>query len=455
MAPAPSSNDPAVLQAAASSAPEKKGEYRHPVSTFVPPIEDPTSPITDPALPVDRNWLKNLILQHSANPFNGKALVVAPMVDQSDYPFRLLCRRYGANCTFTPMIHSRLMVGSSEYRLKFIPRAQHENDRPVIAQLCGHEPDILVEAAKMLEPFVDGIDLNCGCPQAIAKRGLYGAFLLEEENQETLLHCVRHLVRNIKKPVSVKVRLLQEGPEATIELYQKLVNCGIHLLTVHGRTRHQRKFETGAADWDMIKRVVDLFGDKIPIFANGSIASREDVMRCFEHTGVDGVMSSEAILEYPALFLEVETRIGRIQLAQEYMELAKQYPPREGGQGSGVKCLRAHIHRFLHEDLEADLVSRKGVAEAETWEGLWEIVQRIARRQEAENHDTQSESLGWYMRHRVIVTDEHGNQMTALQKVTNQNVNVKKFELSDDAAECFTCLFDGEENYYLEQRQDG
>lgn len=114
------------------------------------------------AIPVDRDWIKKLIMEHSENPNDGKALVVAPMVDQSDFPYRLLCRRYGCNVTFTPMIHSRLLVNSLDYRSKFMPRYHHANDRPVIAQLCGHEPEVLEQAAKLLMPFVDGIDLNCG-----------------------------------------------------------------------------------------------------------------------------------------------------------------------------------------------------------------------------------------------------------------------------------------------------
>jgi tRNA-dihydrouridine synthase len=132
--------------------------------------DSPSKEKLETALPVDRHWIKNLILEHSDNPHNGKALAVAPMVDQSDYPFRLLCRRYGSNVTFTPMIHSKLLVNSVDYRARFLPREHHRaHDRPVIAQMCGHDPLVLEEAAKILMPHVDGIDLNCGCPQGIAR----------------------------------------------------------------------------------------------------------------------------------------------------------------------------------------------------------------------------------------------------------------------------------------------
>ena len=115
-------------------------------------------------LPVDRDWIPKL-LQKSNNPHNGKALAVAPMVDQSDYAFRVLTRRYGANFTVTPMINAGLLVRQPAYQGKFIPKARCPQDRPVLAQLCGHDPLILEDAARRMMPFVDGIDLNCGCPQ--------------------------------------------------------------------------------------------------------------------------------------------------------------------------------------------------------------------------------------------------------------------------------------------------
>ncbi|CAB9522278.1 synthase [Seminavis robusta] len=371
-----------------------------------------------PALPVDRDWIKKLILEHSSNPCNGKGLVVAPMVDQSDYPFRLLCRRYGANVSFTPMMNAGLLVRQQSYKEKFLPRQQHANDRPLIAQLAGHDPLILEQAAKLLLPYVDGIDLNCGCPQGIAKRGFYGAFLLEDE--QVLLKCVKHLVKTISKPVTVKVRVLPEGDDASLRLYHKLANCGIHLLTIHGRTRHQLHVQTGKADWNIIQRTVQELGHRIPIFANGNIGSYDDVQRCLDETGVDGVMSSEALLEYPALFDATAMRMGRIQMAKEYLLLAKQYPPQIGHQGSGIKCLKAHIHRFLHPDLESafnstDHILRQRVAQAADWQVLWDTVEFIEQKQKQEEHKVEEEELSWYMRHRITVTDAHGNLMTALE----------------------------------------
>ena len=112
-------------------------------------------------LPVDRDWIEKLLRKHSTEKkvdttVKLKAMVVAPMVDQSDLPFRLLCRKYGANLCVTPMIHSRLLVTSEMYRSKFIGNFIPE-DRPLIAQICGSDPETVLKAAKYVEPYVDGI----------------------------------------------------------------------------------------------------------------------------------------------------------------------------------------------------------------------------------------------------------------------------------------------------------
>lgn len=379
--------------------------------------ETVTSPI-----PVDRDWIAKLLAKYP-NPNSmrqdGKALVVAPMVDQSDLPFRLLARKYGSNLCFTPMIHSRLLVTSKQYRKKFTGRWL-QTDRPLIAQLCGSDPDVVLEAAQLLEPHVDGIDINCGCPQGIARRGNYGAFLLEQE--DTLLTLVRHLTKHLRVPLSVKVRLLPppnsnhlgedpryhaevfDIPKHSLELYSKLVDSGIHLLTIHGRTRHHKSRYTGKTDWETIRKAVDKFGHRIPIFANGSIETHEDVDECLRVTNADGIMSSESLLEYPPIFYaqpQYPVRdIGRIRLAKEYLALARQYPPHLGGQGSILKCIRIHIHRFLHADLQADPALRQILVEATSIDALDAAVDLCQKFHDDHGLTVAEESLSWYLRHR-------------------------------------------------------
>lgn len=363
-------------------------------------------------LPVDRQWIDKLLKRHP-NPnsrIHDKALVVAPMVDQSDLAFRLLCRRYGANLCFTPMIHTRLLLESEAYREKFMVKLVAA-DRPLIAQVCGSDPTIVLKAARLLEPYVDGIDINCGCPQGIARRGNYGAFLLEKE--EILLQLVSFLTPRLRVPLSVKVRLLPNTnpdddnfdiPKESLALYAKLVNAGIHLLTIHGRTRKQKGPLTGHSDWATIRKAVDMFGDRIPIFANGSIEDFDDVEECLNVTNADGVMSSESLLEYPPIFYRIPQtpirKVGRMQLSREYVELAKQYPPSKGGQGSKFKTIRTHIHRFLHADMQADHALRKTIVDVVNMEELEDTLNKCQQAHDAMGHLVSSEKLTWYPRHK-------------------------------------------------------
>jgi tRNA-dihydrouridine synthase 1 len=418
----------------------------------------PESPhlFSRPKIPVDRHWITKL-LQKYPNPQsrrNDVALVCAPMVDQSDLPFRLLCRRYGSNICFTPMIHAKLAATNIRYRNKFFGCWLRQDDRPLIAQICGSNIDYVLQTAKLLEPYVDGIDLNCGCPQQIAKKGHYGAFLLEQE--EILINLIRHLIPHLQVPLSVKVRLLPppdtgsgpiapedkdfDVPTGSLQLYEKLVDAGIHLLTIHGRTRKQKAEYTGHADWSTIRRAVDLLGHRIPIFANGSIQDWNDVEECLHITHADGIMSSESLLEYPPLFYKISQTphryIGRLQLAKEYIELAKQYPPQQGGQGSGFKCIRMHLHRFLHKDLQSNPVLRQHVVDAISMEELHWCLDELQLWHKQQNHTVAEETLSWYRRHRdglppnqsvQMLTNDDNDEYDDCEEECDEQDNISNF----------------------------
>ena len=126
-------------------------------------------------------------------------------------------------------------------------------------------------------------------------------------------------------------------------------------------------------------------------------------------TGADGVMSSEAILEYPPLFTETNvestnykrTGPGRLQMTEDYMELCKQYPPEDGGQGTGLKCIRAHLHRYLHADLQRNPDVRTAVCRCKTTEEADNVVKMVREIHESNGHDISEEQLSWYVRHRA------------------------------------------------------
>mmetsp|Transcript_18652 Transcript_18652/g.45048 ORF Transcript_18652/g.45048 Transcript_18652/m.45048 type:complete len:520 (+) Transcript_18652:33-1592(+) len=458
------------------------------------PSPSPSSSSKKKKLPVDRDWILKL-LQKFPNPNTRnttKALVVAPMVDQSDLPFRLLCRRYGSNLCYTPMIHARLACTSKQYQSKFFGTWLQQQDRPLIAQLCGSDPDMMLQAAKLVEPYVDGIDINCGCPQQIAKRGNYGAFLLEQE--DVIVGLVNHLSQHLNVPLSVKVRLLPvpdvpphskagctddeinqdfDIPTESLTLYGKLIDAGAHLLTIHGRTRKQKQDMTLSSDWETIAKAVEMYGHKIPIFANGSIYDYHDVEECLKQTGVDGVMSSESILEYPPLFYRIPQEadliadddeegqpkkeeyqlrkptsnrtIGRLQLAKEYMELAKQYPPDHGGQGSKLKCIRGHLHHILHKDLQEDFELRRQIVAAKTRDELELCLDACEEKHRRENHQVETESLSWYIRHRPAEKEKERQRSAAFHQQQQQGDGDDSGDEEEDYKACSGSLFaDGE-----------
>lgn len=246
--------------------------------------------------------------------------VVAPMVDHCELAYRMQTRKYGAEIVYSQMYNANSFVQSKEFResLVFCPE-----DRPLIVQFAGHDPDMLLQAAKFVDGKCDAVDLNLGCPQGIAKRGRYGAFLMDEV--DLLVDIVSTLVKGLSIPVTCKVRIYKDY-ERTINLCEALVNAGASLLTVHGRTREEKGQMVGEVDWATIARIKRHFANRavpVPIIANGGVECLADVYRCIEATGVDGVMSSEGILENPALYSESLNAQGELMTQ---LQLTGNYP---------------------------------------------------------------------------------------------------------------------------------
>lgn len=275
--------------------------------------------------------------------------IVAPMVDQSDLSFRMMTRKYGANLTYTQMFNCNSFLQCAQFRAKNFQTC--EGDRPLIVQFCGHEPTSMLKAAKFVENSCDAVDINIGCPQNIARRGRYGAFLMEELD---LLHdMVSTMVKGLKIPVTCKTRIYHNF-DRSVRLCQTLIDAGASLLTIHGRTREEKGHEVKAPSWEMLRRLKEHFAHTgVPIIANGGIETMDDVMGCMETTGCDGIMTSEGILENPGVFSDaVEGNGGeqvweasvpgakavnrqslyrQVELAEEYLSFCVEYPTAYAG----------------------------------------------------------------------------------------------------------------------------
>jgi tRNA-dihydrouridine synthase 1 len=175
-------------------------------------------------------------------------------------------------------------------------------DRPLFVQFCANDPAELLEAASYVAPFCDAVDLNLGCPQGIARKGRYGAFL--QEDQELIYNLINTLHINLSVPVTAKMRIL-ESKEETLKYAMKILSAGASILTVHGRHRDQKGHKTGLADWSVILYLRENLPKETVLFANGNILRTEDIDRCLEETGADAVMSAEGNLYDPAIFGEV------------------------------------------------------------------------------------------------------------------------------------------------------
>ena len=234
--------------------------------------------------------------------FPDKPLFLAPMEDVTDPAFRLLCKRFGVDMVYTEFISADALIRSvkrTEQKLTI-----YDQERPVAIQLYGREADAMAEAARIAEEACpEFIDLNFGCPvKKVAGKGA-GAGLLRDIPK--MLEITSEVVKAVKLPVTVKTRLgWDDDNKVIVELAERLQDCGIAALAIHGRTRSQ--MYKGDADWSLIGEVKNNQRMHIPIIGNGDVTTPERAAECFDKYGVDAVMVGRASIGRPWIFAEMK-----------------------------------------------------------------------------------------------------------------------------------------------------
>lgn len=344
----------------------------------------------------------------------------------------------------------------SERRAHAIESDSSISVQPTVVQIAAHNPDAALKAAYLILEMsgsmnalhsgevcpVAAIDLNLGCPQSIARKGRYGSFL-HDESPELAYNVLSTLRSNLPPQIGVtaKIRLppthadamagrlgnvagMDSMPQTIENRMRRLIDCGVDLITIHGRTRFENKISVSSADWNSVQQCTALAraysGDAhYPIISNGGIESWEDVHKCLDITTASGVMSSESLLENPGLFCPEgrATATARdllerqLRYAEIYLDYATLFPPISGSlgvKGGSFNVIRSHLFKFLHRYLEEnpDLRTLLGDNRMNTIKQARDLVSDLRSRYELLS-ETELRLMtswcgesSWYRRHR-------------------------------------------------------
>ena len=278
-------------------------------------------------------------------------LLLAPMEDVSDPPFRALCKEHGADLMFTEFVSSEGLIRDAAKSLKKLDIFEYE--RPIGIQIFGGEIESMKQAAEMASAAKpDIIDINYGCPvkKVVCKGG--GAAILQDIPK--MVAMTAEIVRSTDLPVTVKTRLGWDEKSIYIrEVAERLQDVGIKAISIHGRTRVQ--MYKGQANWEMIARVKENPRLTIPVFGNGDVDSPEAAKEKRDKYGVDGVMIGRASIGNPWIFNRIKEylRSGKILPEpgiRERAEAARKhldYSVKWKGERLGILEMRRHYANYF------------------------------------------------------------------------------------------------------------
>ena len=307
-------------------------------------------------------------------------LLLAPMEDVSDPPFRAICKQYGADVMYTEFISSEGLIRDAEKSTMKLDIYDHE--RPIGIQIFGANIDSMKEATKICEKVSpEIIDINYGCPvKKVANKGAGAGILLDIPK---MIKLTKEIVNSTQIPVTVKTRLgWDENSKYIVEVAERLQDVGIQALSIHGRTRKQ--MYKGEADWTLIGEVKNNPRMKIPIFGNGDINSGQKVKEVRNKYGIDGVMIGRGAIGYPWIFNEIKhflktgqelpkpTMKERIEVCKEHLEFSLKWK----GPILGVVETRRHYTNYF-KHIPNFKEYRMRLVTAQQPEELFEILSEI------------------------------------------------------------------------------
>lgn len=266
-------------------------------------------------------------------------VLLAPMEDVTDLPYRLICRKLGADIVYSEFIASEGIIRDAKRSLQKM--LIDERERPVALQIFGSNIDSMVKSAQIIEQIgVDFIDINYGCWVKNVVRNNAGAALLREPDK--MVAMTRAVVEAVKVPVTVKTRLgWDKSSIIIVDLAKRLEETGIASLAIHCRTREEAI--KGEADWSWIPKIKS--NVSIPVILNGDVKNHLDAKRAFEETGCDAVMIGRAAIGYPFIFRE----------AKYYLETGKELPPPNISERIEI-CLEHLNHEIQYKGIQKGLI---------------------------------------------------------------------------------------------------
>jgi tRNA-dihydrouridine synthase B len=278
-------------------------------------------------------------------------LLLAPMEDVSDPPFRALCKEFGADVMYTEFISSEGLIRDAVKSQKKLDIFEYE--RPVGIQIFGSEIDSMIRATEITEKVnPDIIDINYGCPvKKVACKGA-GAGILQ--NIPKMVEMTKQIVNATHLPVTVKTRLgWDDNTKYIVDVAERLQDVGIQAISIHGRTRVQ--MYKGEADWTLIGEIKNNPRMHIPVFGNGDVDTPQTAVEKRNKYGVDGIMIGRASIGYPWFFNEVKHYMKTGEMAtppdlHERVRVARNHLDKSvlwKGERQGIVEMRRHYTNYF------------------------------------------------------------------------------------------------------------